>query len=109
MINYEDFAKIDIRVGEVVRAERFEKARRPAIKIWVDMGGEIGVRQSSAQLTELYEPGTLIGRQVLAVVNFQPKLIAGFRSEVLVLGIYSNDGVVLISPERKVEKGDKMG
>jgi tRNA-binding protein len=60
-------------------------------------------------LTELYEPDTLIGRQVLAVVNFQPKLIAGFRSEVLVLGIYSNDGVVLISPERKVEKGDKMG
>ena len=109
MINYEDFIKLDIRVGEIVKAERFDAARRPAFKLWVDMGGEIGVRQSSAQITELYQPEALIGRQVLAVVNFPPKLVAGFRSEVLVLGTYSQGGVVLVSPERRVEKGDKLG
>lgn len=109
MVTFDDFAKIDIRVGEVVKAEVFEKARRPAYKLLVDFGDEIGVKKSSAQVTDLYKIDDLIGKQVLAVVNFPPRQIADFMSEVLVLGTYSNDGVVLIQPDRAVEKGDKLG
>jgi len=109
MITFDDFAKIDIRAGEIVRAEIFEKARRPAYKLLVDFGDEIGIKKSSAQLTDLYSVDELIGKQVLAVVNFPPRQIADFMSEVLVLGTYSKDGVVLIQPERIVEKGDKLG
>lgn len=109
MITFDDFAKVDIRVGEIVKAEVFEKARRPAYKLFVDFGEEIGIKKSSAQVTDLYKVEELVGKQVLAVINFPPRQIADFMSEVLVLGTYSKDGVVLIQPERVVEKGDKLG
>lgn len=109
MIAFEDFAKCDIRVGTVVSASEFEKARRPAYKLEIDFGSEIGVKKSSAQITDCYNACDLIGKQVLAVVNFPPKQIADFMSEVLVLGTYSKQGVVLITPDSKVENGDKLG
>ncbi len=109
MVTFDEFAKIDIRVGEIVNAEVFEKARRPAYKLLVDFGDEIGIKKSSAQVTDLYKVEDLIGKQVLAVVNFPPRQIADFMSEVLVLGTYSKYGVVLIQPDRTVEKGDKLG
>ena len=109
MITFDDFAKVDIRVGEIVRAEVFEKARRPAYKLLIDFGNEIGTKNSSAQITDLYTEQELTGKQVLAVINFPPRQIADFMSEVLVLGTYSKEGVVLIQPERNVENGDKLG
>lgn len=109
MATFDDFQKLDIRVGEIVKAEFFHEARKPAFKLWVDFGEELGVKQSSAQITELYEVEQLTGRQVLGVVNFPPMKVAGFKSEVLVLGVYSKDGVVLIQPDRTVEKGNKLG
>jgi len=109
MITFDEFAKIDIRVGKIIKAEVFEKARRPAYKLLVDFGDEIGVKKSSAQLTDFYKLEDLTGKQVLAVVNFPPRQIADFMSEVLVLGTYSKGGVVLIQPERTVENGDKLG
>jgi len=109
VVTFDDFAKLDIRVGEIVKAESFPKAKRPAYKLWVDFGDEIGVRTSSAQVTKLYSIEGLIGRQVLGVVNFPPRQIADFISEVLVLGVYSKEGVVLMQPERPVCKGDKLG
>ena len=109
MATFEDFRKLDIRVGEIIQAEIFAKAKKPAYKLWIDFGAEIGIKKSSAQITECYKMGELIGRQVLAVVNFPPKQIADFTSEVLVLGTYSKQGVVLIQPEKPVEKGDKLG
>jgi tRNA-binding protein len=108
-IAFADFEKVDIRVGTVVDAQPFPDARKPAIKLWVDFGGEIGTRQSSAQLTVHYTPDRLIGRQVLAVVNFPPRRIAGFESQILVLGIPDENGaVVLIRPDIKVPDGGKM-
>lgn len=109
MATFEDFLKLDIRVGEIVEAEFFEKAKKPAYKLWVDFGEEIGIKKSSAQITDCYEIENLKGKQVLGVVNFPPRQIADFMSEVLVLGIYSDQGVVLIQPEQKVKKGDKLG
>ena len=109
MADFQDFMKLDIRVGEIIRAKSFEKAKRPAYKLWIDFGDEIGIKKSSAQITECYKPEELIGRQVLGVVNFPPKQIADFISEVLVLGTYSAQGVVLVQPERRVQKGDKLG
>ena len=109
MATFDDFMKIDIRVGEVMQAEVFEKARKPAYKLWVDFGEEIGIKKSSAQITDCYELSELVGRQVLAVVNFPPRQIGSFMSEVLVLGTYSEQGVVLIQPERPVKKGDRLG
>jgi len=109
MAQFEDFLKLDIRVGEVVDAKLFEGAKRPAYQLWVDFGSELGIRKSSAQITEKYSIKELIGKQVLAVVNFSPRQIGEFMSEVLVLGTYSNGGVVLITPDTKVEKGDKLG
>ena len=109
MITFDDFAKVDIRVGEIVKAEVFEKARRPAYKLLVDFGEEIGIKKSSAQVTDLYKIEDLVGKQILAVINFPPRQIADFMSEVLVLGTYSKDGVVLIQPEKAVENGDKLG
>lgn len=109
MATFEDFRKLDIRVGEIIQAEIFAKAKKPAYKLWIDFGAEIGIKKSSAQITECYKMEELIGRQVLAVVNFPPKQIADFTSEVLVLGTYSKQGVVLIQPEKPVEKGDKLG
>lgn len=109
MAVFEDFQKLDIRVGEIIRAETFEKARRPAYRLWVDFGDEIGVKKSSAQITDCYSIEDLAGKQVLGVVNFPPRQIADFASEVLILGTYSEQGVVLIKPEQKVKKGDKLG
>ena len=109
MATFDDFMKLDIRVGTIVSAKVFEKARRPAYQLEVDLGEEIGVKKSSAQITDHYTPEDLVGRQVLAVVNFPPRQIANFMSEVLVLGTYSEGGVVLIAPERPVANGDKLG
>lgn len=108
-IDYDDFRKVDVRVGTVVRAEPFPEARRPAIKLWVDFGSDLGVKKTSAQLTAHYTPEALIGRQVAAVVNFPAKQIGRFMSEMLVLGFPDADGeVVLIGPERKVPDGGRM-
>ena len=108
-ISWEDFEKVDIRVGRVVGAEPFPEARKPSIKLTVDFGGEIGRKKTSAQLTAHYEPETLIGRQILAVVNFPPKRIAGFKSEVLVLGAPDDNGeVVLLTPDRSVPPGGRI-
>lgn len=109
MAAFEDFMKLDIRVGEITKAEPFEKARKPAYKLWVDFGDEIGAKSSSAQITECYNIKELIGKQVLGVINFPPRQIAGFMSEVLILGVYAGPGVVLIQPERPVKNGDKLG
>lgn len=109
MATIEDFDKLDIRAGEIVRAEVFPKAKIPAYKVWVDLGPDIGIRQSSARITECYQPEDLLGKQVLAVVNFPPRKVADFVSEILVLGLYAREGVVLITPERKVQNGDKLG
>ena len=109
MISYDDFAAVDIRVGRITRAEPFPEARKPAIKLWVDFGGEIGEKRSSAQITRHYTPEGLIGRQVLAVVNFPPRQIGKVMSEVLVLGLPDNDGeVVLIAPDHDVPLGGRM-
>ena len=109
MVTFEDFIRIDIRVGEVTEVEFFEKAKKPAYKLWVDFGNEIGIKKSSAQITDCYVIEDLIGKQVLGVVNFPPRQIADFKSEVLILGIYAAQGVVLIQPEQPVKKGDKLG
>ncbi len=109
MATFEDFLKLDIRVGEIIKAQNFDKARKPAYKLWIDFGSELGIKKSSAQITECYGLDELVSKQILAVVNFPPRQIADFMSEVLVLGVYSNQGVVLIKPETKVEKGSKLG
>lgn len=108
-ISFDEFLKVDIRVGEVVRAEAFPEARKPAIKLWVDFGGELGVRKSSAQITAHYDPAGLVGKQVMAVVNFPPRQIGPMRSEILVLGLPDETGeIVLIGPDQSVPKGGRM-
>lgn len=108
-ITFDDFLKVDIRVGRVVRTEPYPEARKPAIKLWVDFGGELGERKSSAQLTRHYTPESLVGREVMAVVNFPPRQIGKFRSEVLVLGVPDEDGeVVLIRPDQDVPLGGRL-
>ena len=109
MATFDDFMKLDIRVGTIVSAKIFEKARKPAYQLEVDFGEELGVKKSSAQITDHYKPEDLIGKQVLAVVNFPPRQIADFMSEILVLGTYSEGGVVLITPDRPVRNGDRLG
>lgn len=109
MANFDDFLKLDIRVGTIVSAKNFEKAWKPAYQLEVDMGEELGIKRSSAQITDHYRPEELIGKQVLAVVNFPPRQIANFFSEILVLGTYSEGGVVLIKPDKPVKNGDKLG
>ncbi|MDP2080717.1 MAG: tRNA-binding protein [Pseudotabrizicola sp.] len=109
MISYDDFQKVDIRVGVITRAEPFPEARKPAIKLWLDFGGEIGEKRSSGQLTRHYTPETLIGRQVVAVVNFPPRQIGKVMSEVLVLGVPDAEGeVVLLTPDQTVPVGGRM-
>lgn len=106
---FSEFLEFDIRAGQVLSAEVLEGARKPAYKIDVDFGPEIGIKRSSAQITNLYQPEELVGRQVLGVVNFPPRLIAGFKSEVLILGVYTHDGVVLVQPDRQVAPGVRLG
>lgn len=109
MITYDDFAKVDIRVGRIVQAEAFPEARKPAYKLWVDFGPEIGVKRSSAQITKHYTLEGLVGRQVLAVVNFPPRQIGPVKSEVLVLGLPDEAGeVVLLAPGHEVPLGGRM-
>ncbi|MEM8849488.1 MAG: tRNA-binding protein [Pseudomonadota bacterium] len=109
MISFDDFLKVDIRVGRVTKAEPYPEARKPAIKMWIDFGEEIGEKKTSAQVTAHYTPETLIGRQVVAVVNFPPRQIGRFMSEVLVLGLPDAEGeVVLLSPDQAVPLGGRM-
>lgn len=108
-ISFNDFLKIDIRVGQVTRAEPYPEARKPAIKLWVDFGPELGEKKSSAQITKHYAPEDLPGKKVMAVVNFPPRQIGKFMSEILVLGVPDEDGeVVLLTPDKDVPIGGRM-
>ena len=107
-ITFDDFMKINIRVGRVIRAEPYPEARKPAIKMWVDFGPDIGERKTSAQITDHYTPEALIGRQVMGVVNFPPRQIGKFMSEVLVLGAYDATGLVLIAPDKEIPLGERL-
>jgi len=108
-ISFDDFQAVDIRAGRVTRAEPFPEARKPAIKLWIDFGPEIGEKKSSAQITAHYSPETLPGRMVMAVVNFPPRQIGPMRSEVLVLGVSDTNGdIVLIAPDQDVAPGQRM-
>ena len=108
-ISFDDFLKVDIRAGRIVRAEPFPEARKPALKLWIDFGPEIGERRSSAQITEHYDHASVVGRLVLAVVNFPPRQIGPVMSEVLTLGFPDEAGeVVLIGPSHRVPNGGRM-
>ena len=108
-ITFDDFLKVDIRVGKITRAEPFPEARKPAIKLWVDFGEELGEKKSSAQITKHYDPEGLVGKQVMAVVNFPPRQIGPVMSEVLVLGVSDEEGgIVLLSPDLDVPVGGRM-
>ncbi|MGF1988144.1 MAG: tRNA-binding protein [Nostoc sp. ZfuVER08] len=107
-INFEDFEKIEIHVGKIIKVEEFPKAKKPAYKLWIDFG-DLGMKKSSAQITKIYKPSELIDRLILAVTNFPPRQIANFISEVLVLGVVLDDGeVVLIQPDRDVTLGKRI-
>lgn len=109
-ISWDDFEKIDIRCGTVIDIKDFPKARKPSYQIWIDFGVELGIKKSSAQITQYYKKEDLINRQVIAVINFPPKQIAGFFSECLVLGVYDeNNHVILLQPERAVNNGQRIG
>ena len=108
-ISFDDFLKVDIRVGRITRAESFPEARKPAIRLWIDFGPELGEKKSSAQITRYYLPEALIGRQVLAVVNFPPRQIGPMISEVLTLGVPDAEGeVMLIAPDQDVPVGGRL-
>lgn len=108
-ISFDDFTRVDVRVGTITHAEDFPQARKPAYRLQIDFGAEIGLRKSSAQITAHYQPDALIGRQVVAVVNFPPRQIGPFMSEVLVLGLSDEHGaIVLLTPDRPVPNGERM-
>ena len=108
-ITSDDFMKVDIRVGKILRAEDYPEARKPAIKMWIDFGSEIGERKTSAQVTAHYTPETLVGKQVMGVVNFPPRQIGKFMSEVLVLGLADDaGGIVLLAPDQDVPLGERI-
>ena len=108
-ITFEGFLNVDIRAGTGILAKPYPEARKPAIKLWIDFGPEIGEKRSSAQITAHYTPKSLIGKQIMGVVNFPPRQIGKFMSEVLVLGLADeNGGIVLIAPDQKVSKGERM-
>ena len=108
-ITFDDFLKVDIRVGEIVRAEPYPEARKPAIKLWVNFGEDLGEKKSSAQITKHYDPETLVGKKVMAVVNFPPRQIGKFMSEILVLGVPDEEGeVVLLTPDKDVPIGGRL-
>lgn len=108
-ISFDDFLKVDVRVGQIIRAEPYPEARKPAIKLWVDFGGELGEKKSSAQITKHYTPELLIGKKVMGVVNFPPRQIGKFMSEVLVLGVPDQDGeVVLLVPDKDIPVGGRL-
>ena len=109
LIAFEDFLKVDVRAGTVTKAEPYPEARKPAIKLWIDFGGDLGVKKSSAQITTHYTPEMLVGMQVMAVVNFPPRQIGRFMSDVLVLGFPDADGeIVLARPDQVVPDGGKL-
>jgi tRNA-binding protein len=109
LIDFDDFLKIDIRVGTIIAAERFPEARKPAFKLKIDFGGDLGVKKSSAQITQNHDVDSLVGTQVLAVVNFPPRQIGPFMSEVLTLGVPdSNGNVMLVRPDRAVPVGGRL-
>ncbi|AXV20785.1 tRNA-binding protein [Aeromonas veronii] len=109
-ISWQDFDMVELRVGTLVRVEPFPEARKPAYKVWADFGPELGIRKSSAQITALYQPEQLVGRQIIAVVNFPTKQIGPFQSEFLLTGFYRQDGAVVMAiPEQAVENGAKLG
>ncbi len=109
MVTIDDFSKIDIRVGTIIEVSINKKAIKPAYKLKIDFGSEIGVKTSSAQITKCYQEEDLKGMQIVAVVNFPPRQIADVKSEVLVLGSLSEQGVILLTPTKKVKNGDKIG
>ncbi len=108
-ITFDDFMKVDIRVGVITEAAPYPEARKPAIKLWIDFGGDIGIKKSDAQITKYYDPETLQGRKVMAVVNFPPRQIGKFMSEVLVLGVPDDDGeVILLKPDLDAPIGGRL-
>lgn len=109
MAVFDDFLKLDIRAGTIISAKIFKKAKKPAYQLEIDFGEALGIKKSSAQITQLYDTKSLLGKQILAVVNLPPKQIADYISEVLILGVYGKDGVVLIIPEQRVENGVQLG
>jgi len=109
LIGWHDFEKLDIRVGTIIDAQKFPEARKPAYTMEIDFGEEVGIKKSSAQITELYQVYQIIGQKVIAVVNMEPKRIGSFTSECLVLGIYTEDGVSLLRPDKFASNGDKIG
>ncbi len=109
LISWEDFEKLDIRTGTIIDALSFEKAEKPAYKIYIDLGDDIGIRKASAQITDLYDRDDIIGNQVICIINFPPKQIADFTSECLILGVYTEEGVVTLSTQEKTGNGLVIG
>ncbi|MDD5486766.1 MAG: tRNA-binding protein [Dehalococcoidales bacterium] len=108
LVNFEDFNKLDIRIGKIIKAEVFPEARNPSYKLWIDLG-ELGIKKSSAQITRLYQTAELAGKYVVTIANFPPKSIAGFTSEILVLGVVLENGdCVLLEPDRPVKPGKRV-